>query len=64
MFYHVADSSVTVTYLLSYFILSNMKINPSSFQTIVNPFPPVGIDYQATGDKLCWGSISQGVVKI
>jgi hypothetical protein len=62
MFYHVADSSTTVTYLLSYFVLSNLNVNLAQFPTITNPFPPAGIDYLTTADFLCYGSPSQNIV--
>jgi len=64
MFYQVADSSTTVTYLLSYFILANIQIPITSLPTNAIPFPPSGIDYGATGDKLCYGSVSEGLVKL
>jgi hypothetical protein len=60
-FYHVADSSTTVTYLLSYFILSNINLPLTSLPP-VSAFPSSPVNYQATGDKLCYGSVSQGVV--
>lgn len=59
MFYHVADSSTTVTYLLSYFILSNLQVpSVSSFAPSVTSFPQAGADYSGTGDFLCYGSPS------
>lgn len=62
LFYHVADPSTSVTYLLNYFILSNLKVNVTSFPTMTSSFPPAGIDYRATGDFLGFGSDSEGIV--
>lgn len=59
LFYHVTEASTSTTYLLNYFILSNLNLNLSSFPTIpANTFPPSSADYRSTGDFLGFGSDS------
>lgn len=64
MFYSVVDPTIGTTYLLSYFVPSNLDVNVSSFPLLSFPFVSAGADYASTADKLCWGSTSQGVVHI
>jgi hypothetical protein len=61
-FYHVADPSNNVTYLLSYFVLANIGIPVTSLSNLSVPFPASTVDYSVTGDKLCFGSVSVGLV--
>jgi hypothetical protein len=63
-FYHVADDTTTVTYLLGYFALSNVQIPLTNLPTLVTPFPPSTVDYGKTGDLLCYGSASEGLVSV
>jgi hypothetical protein len=71
-FYTIANSasSPTETYLLSYFILSNSKIAASSIPTQAYNFPDTtsftmtADTYLSTGDKICWGADSEGIVII
>lgn len=69
-FYHIADSTspTSETYLLGYFVLSNAKINIAGLPQVAYNFPRDGFvktdTYATTGDKLCWGSSSDGLVTI
>ena len=63
-FYHVADPSNGVTYLLSYFVLANLDIPVTSLSNLSVPFPASTVDFSRTGDKLCFGSVSEGLVII
>lgn len=57
-FYHITDGPVSNTYLLSYFILSNSGIDPTTFTTYSTgtQFIPAVFNSFETGDKLCYGS--------
>lgn len=64
-FYHLADSTTTDSYLLSYFILSNTQIvltNLQAYPTTASALtiPPTATAFTnyGSGDKLCWGSQS------
>lgn len=65
MFYHVSDTSVATTYLLSYWVLIIPNINLATIEPFNDPFTSSGSftpNYIATGDKLCYGSVNQGIV--
>lgn len=64
-FFHLANNAnnPTITYLLSYFILSNSKINITNLPSEMYNFPDnttsfnlTDDTYASTGDKICWGS--------
>lgn len=57
-FYQVADVTTSKTYMLSYFILSNTDIDPTTFTayTSAAPLIPASFANFQTGDKLCYGS--------
>jgi hypothetical protein len=67
IFYEVADSTVTNTYLLSNWVLNNMvNLNPSAFPaySTTNYFVPPTFavaNFQQTADKLCYGSQNIGI---
>jgi len=64
-FFHLANNAEnpTITYLLSYFILSNSQININNLPIDTYNFPVSNASfsvtddtYKSTGDKICWGS--------
>lgn len=57
-FYHITDGPVSNTYLLSYFILSNSGIDPTTLNAYSagTQFVPDVFNSFETGDKLCYGS--------
>lgn len=64
-FFHLANNAEnpTITYLLSYFILSKSQININNLPTDTYNFPVSNASfsvtddtYISTGDKICWGS--------
>lgn len=66
-FYHLADSTTTNSYLLSYFILSNTQIVLTGLQAYPTApssltIPSTAFTNYGSGDKLCWGSQSEGIV--
>lgn len=71
-FYTIANSAFlpTETYLLSFYVFSNSKILPTTIPTGSYNFPSSSsfvsndLIYLTTGDKLCWGSDSEGIVII
>ncbi len=70
-FYSIVNSATTPgeTYLLAYYILSNSQINSANVPNggiydFPNTFTPSADTYSSSGDKLCWGSVSEGIVII
>ena len=69
-FYSLANSATAPfeTYLLSYFILSNVKFDTTKLPAAPYNFPRDLLanpeTYLATGDRLCWGAASEGIVHI
>lgn len=64
-FFHLANNAEnpTITYLLSYFILSNSQIVLNDLPSDTYNFPVTNASfsltddtYASTGDKICWGS--------
>lgn len=64
-FFHLANNAKnpTITYLLSYFILSNSQIVLNGLPSESFNFPVTNASfnltddiYASTGDKICWGS--------
>ena len=69
-FYSLANSATAPfeTYLLSYFILSKVNFDTTILPSAPYNFPADGFataqTYLATGDRLCWGAASEGIVHI
>lgn len=61
-FYHIADLTYDITFLLSYWVYTNVDIDINRLPKYNgDSFTTLGANYGQTGDKLCYGSVSQGV---